>query len=218
MAVALFDLDGTLTDPKEGITKSVQYGFARIGITVDDLDALVAYIGPPLQDSFVTLAGLSAADAAEALIGYREYFADRGMFENVPYDGIAELLDGLRADGWRLAVVTSKPTVFAEAILVHFGLRDAFEVVAGAELDGSRRHKHDVIAHALAGLGCRPDECVMIGDREHDVLGARRAGVPSSIGVLWGYGSRDELEAAGAGEIVENIDELALSLRRSRSV
>ncbi len=211
MAVVLFDLDGTLTDPKEGITKSVRHGLARVGVDAPDLDALVAYIGPPLQDSLMSIGGLSEADAAEALIGYREYFADRGLFENVPYDGAADLLAGLTADGWRLAVATSKPTVFAERILDHFGLREPFEVVAGAELDGSRRHKHDIIVHALDQLGCSSDGCVMIGDREHDVLGARRAGM-ASIGVLWGYGTREELEAAGADRVVATFSQLARTL------
>ena len=211
MRVALFDLDGTLTDPKVGITKSVRHALARVGVDAPDLDALVVYIGPPLQDSFVSIAGLSEADAAEALIGYREYFADRGLYENEPYVGIADLLTGLADDGWTLAVATSKPTVFAERILDHFGLRAHFAVVAGAELDGSRRHKHDVIDHALVQLGCGPEGCVMIGDREHDVLGAHRHGIPA-IGVLWGYGSREELEAAGADRIVATISQLAAGL------
>src|SRR5690606_39169084 len=126
MRTALFDLDGTLTDPKVGITRGIQEGFRAVGLEVDDLDALTTYIGPPLQDAFVQVAGLSPADAERALARYREYYAATGYLENRPYDGIAGLLHDLATGGWRLAVATSKPTVFAERILTHFGLRDAF--------------------------------------------------------------------------------------------
>jgi phosphoglycolate phosphatase len=212
--LALFDLDGTLTDPKVGITRAVQYGLRRVGVEVEDLDTLTPYIGPPLQDGFVELAGLSAAAAAVALAGYREYYAETGLFENTPYDGIVEMLDQLHTAGWRLAVATSKPTVFAERILEHFGMRAPFEQVAGASLDGSRRHKHDVISHALNLLGCTPDAgCVMVGDREHDIFGAQRIGIPA-IGVTWGYGSADELTAAGADVLVDRVADLQPALAR----
>src|SRR5205085_4114979 len=137
--------------------------------------------------SFEKLGGLASGDAWQAVLAYREYFADTGIFENAVYDGIAPALDELRRRGWRLGVATSKPTVFAERILDHFELRDFFEVVAGAELDGSRQHKHEVITHALSCLGVEPSrDCVMVGDREHDILGGVRTGL-SAVGVTWGY-------------------------------
>ena len=197
MRIALFDLDGTLTDPRVGITRSVNYTLERFGLEVADPDDLVSYIGPPLQDSFVS-AGLSRDDAWQAVLAYREYFTDTGIFENAVYQGIAEAVAELRGDGWRLAVATSKPTVFAERILEHFELRAAFDVVAGCELDGFRQHKHEVITYALEQLAVTPSPgFVMIGDREHDILGAKRVGI-ASVGVTWGYGSVDELTAAGA--------------------
>jgi phosphoglycolate phosphatase len=222
--LALFDLDGTLTDPKIGITRAVQFGLRRVGVDVEDLDTLTPYIGPPLQDGFVELAGLSLEEAAVALAGYREYYGDVGLFENVPYDGIMEMLGQLKAAGWQLAVATSKPTIFAERILEHFEMRAFFDQVAGASLDGTRRHKHDVIRHSLDLLGCGPsmtaglaaaqacrERCVMVGDRQHDVFGAHRVGIPV-IGVTWGYGSAAELKAAGADLLVDRVDDVPPAL------
>lgn len=154
--VALFDLDGTLTDPKEGVTRSVQYALRPFGIEVSNLESLTAYIGPPLQDSFSLLGGLKPQQIPEAVAAYREYFSETGIFQNVLYEGIPGCLDDLRAAGWRLAVTTSKPTVFAERVLDHFSLRSRFIAVVGAELDGTRSHKHEVIAHALDILALRP--------------------------------------------------------------
>lgn len=166
MPAALFDLDGTLTDPKEGITRSVQHALHHVGVPAADLDLLTPYIGPPLEDSFESLAGLSRVQAREAVEVDRERFTDVGIFENVLYDGITDELDTLVAHGWRLAVATSKPTVFAERILEYFGLSDRFAVVVGSGLDGSRRHKPEVIAHALELLGQEPGpDVVMVGDR-----------------------------------------------------
>jgi phosphoglycolate phosphatase len=209
VTVVLFDLDGTLTDPRVGITRSVAFALARFGIEVEDTDTLVPFIGPPLDESFVKLGGLAEADAWNAVLAYREYYTDTGIYENAVYDGIAEVLGELAARGWRLGVATSKPTVFAERILEHFDLRAAFEVVSGAEMDGSRQHKHLVIEHALAQLDVDPSpECVMVGDREHDIVGARRLGL-ATVGVTWGYGPREELEAAGADVIVGEVGALA---------
>ncbi len=216
MSVALFDLDGTLTDPKEGITRSVQYALSAHGIDVDDLDTLVPYIGPPLRESFIMLGRLSEADATRAVARYREYFSDTGIFQNRVYPGIPECLGQLTACGWRLAVATSKPTVFAERILEHFSLRQFFELVAGSELDGSRVHKHEVIAYALDAMSVPPNRAsVMVGDREHDVIGAKQTGL-TAIGVAWGYGGRSELAAAGADRIVEDVDALAPELESLR--
>ena len=208
VSIVLFDLDGTLTDPQEGITKSVQHALRALGQPADDLEALTAYIGPPLRDSFRSLAGLTAAEAETAVDAYRDYFGAQGLFENVPYDGVREVLAGLAAEGRRLAVATSKPTVFAEKVLEHFELRGWFEVVAGAELDGTRSRKSEVIAHALARLDGEASRTgVMVGDRQHDIVGAHEAGV-SSIGVLWGYGGIEELILAEPDRLAGAVDEL----------
>jgi phosphoglycolate phosphatase len=208
VTVVLFDLDGTLTDPKEGITRSVQHALRAMGRDADDLDALTPYIGPPLRESFRAIEGLTEAEAESAVSAYRDYFGAHGLFENIPYDGVREVLAGLAAEGRRLAVATSKPTVFADRILEHFDLRGWFEVVAGAELDGRRSRKSEVITHALAELGCEAGRTgVMIGDRKHDVVGAHEAGV-SSIGVLWGYGGIEELIQAEPDRLAGAVDEL----------
>ena len=208
MSVVLFDLDGTLTDPKEGITKSVQHALRAIGQPADDLDALTGFIGPPLRESFREIAGLTAGEAEAAIDAYREYFGAQGLYENFAYDGIAEVLAELAAEGRRLAVATSKPGVFAEPILDRFGLRGWFEVVAGSELDGTRARKSEVIAYALDLLGCEASRtCVMIGDRHHDIAGAHQAGV-SSIGVLWGYGGIEEMILAEPDRLAGTVDEL----------
>ena len=208
VSVVLFDLDGTLTDPKEGITKSVQHALRSIGQPADDLDALTGFIGPPLRESFREIAGLNAGEVEAAIDAYREYFGTQGLYENFAYAGIEEVLAELAAEGRRLAVATSKPGVFAEPILDRFGLRGWFEVVAGSELDGTRARKSEVIAYALDLLGCEASRrCVMIGDRQHDIAGAHEAGV-SSIGVLWGYGGIEELILAEPYRLAGTVDEL----------
>ena len=208
MSVVLFDLDGTLTDPKEGITKSVQHALRAVGQVADDLEALTPFIGPPLRESFRELAGLPADQVEAAVAAYRDYYGARGMYENVAYEGIREVLAGLAAAGRRLAVATSKPTVFAEPILDRYELRGWFEVVAGAELDGSRSRKSEVIALAFEQLGVPAGRTgVMVGDRHHDIVGAHEAGV-SSIGVLWGYGSIEELMLAEPDRLASAVDEL----------
>ena len=209
--MVLFDLDGTLTDPAYGITRSIAHALAAVGRPVDDPDTLRHHIGPPLQYLFADL-GLDDGEIDAAITAYRERYTASGMFENALIPGIAELLDRLVAAGATLAVATSKPTPFAETILEHFAVRAPFAFVAGATLDGSRSHKDDVIAHALDELGApRAGTVVMVGDREHDVFGAREHGI-EAIGVLWGYGSRRELAAAGAAAIVETVDALATLL------
>ncbi len=218
MPVALFDLDGTLTDPKVGITRSMQYALRCFGTHVEDLDALTSYIGPPLQDSFELLAGLSRAEALDAVTAYREYFTDTGIFENRLYGGVASMLADLVELGWRLAVATSKPRQFAARILEHFGVDQWFDVLAGAELDGSRRRKNDVIAHALELLDARPRPGIlMVGDREHDIIGARTVGI-SAVGVTWGYGTVEELVSAGPDMLVENVPDLTHALGDLREV
>ncbi len=192
-----FDLDGTLTDPKPGITRSIQYALHRLDQpTIPTENQLTWCIGPPLRASFVKLLGGEAsADLAVSL--YRERFSDVGLYENSVYAGIRDVLSTLRSSGHRLFVATSKAHVFAERIIDHFSLRDEFEQVFGAELDGTRVDKSDLLAHALRTTAVDPSRTLMIGDRSHDMVGAINNGI-KGIGVLYGYGSRDELIAAGA--------------------
>ena len=204
----LFDLDGTLTDPKLGITKSVAYALKSYGIQVDDLDSLLKFIGPPLKDSFVKYYGFSEEQGAEAVEKYREYFKPYGIYENKVYDGVENMLAELVKCGKKVILATSKPTVFANMILEYFHLDKYFTCAVGSELDGSRVKKGEVITEALRQAGVTDKSlAVMIGDREHDILGAKENGI-DSIGVLYGYGDRAEHEAAGAGMIVESIEEL----------
>lgn len=194
----LFDLDGTLTDPGEGITNSVAYALKKNGITPPPREALYPFIGPPLNESFMKYFGFSEADSFRCVDDYREYYRDRGIFENRLYEGIPELLKSLKSAGRTVLLATSKPTVFAAQILEHFGIADCFAGVYGSELDGSRTHKADVIAYALQKSGIDDvSHAVMVGDRFHDVVGAKQNGI-STIGVLYGYGSQEELENAGA--------------------
>jgi len=192
-----FDLDGTLTDPKPGITRSIQYALTKLDHpTIPTEDELTWCIGPPLRASFVRLlGGEDHADRAVSL--YRERFSDIGLFENAVYDGIHEVLTTLSQSGQRLFVATSKPHVFAERIVEHFGLRHHFEHVFGSELDGTRVDKSDLLQYALKIAAVDPSRTLMIGDRSHDMVGAGNNGM-KGIGVLYGYGSKDELIGAGA--------------------
>ncbi len=213
----LFDLDGTLTDPKVGITTCVQYALKSFGIEEQDLDKLESFIGPPLKDSFMQFYGLSGEQADKAVEKYRERFQDTGLFENEVYEGIPQMLANLKRKGVHLAVASSKPTVFVERILEHFEMKDFFEVIVGSELDGRRVNKDEVVAevlHQLFGteqIAC--DKVYMIGDRKFDVEGARALGV-ESIGVSYGYGSLEELKEAGADYIVQSVSELNYVLLR----
>ena len=203
----LFDLDGTLTDPGEGITNSVAYALQKRGIEVADRSELYRFIGPPLAKSFMQYYGLSEADATQAVTDYREYFVPHGMFENKVYAGIPECLAALTASGKRLIVATSKPEKFAIQILEHFGLLPYFDRVYGATMDLSRSKKGDIIAYALSEEKISPDKALMIGDRHHDIDGAHENGL-AAVGVLYGYGDREEHEAAGAEFIVATVGEL----------
>ena len=199
MDAIYFDLDGTLTDPKPGITRSIQYALQRLDHpTIPTEDELTWCIGPPLRTSFVRLVGDHAADRAVAL--YRERFSDIGLYENGVYDGIGDVLTSLCASGHRLFVATSKPHVYAERIIDHFGLRDHFERVFGSELDGTRVDKSHLLEYALKQASVDPSKTLMIGDRSHDMVGAKNNGM-TGIGVLYGYGSRDELLEAGAHHV-----------------
>lgn len=201
----LFDLDGTLTDPGLGITNSVAHALRRMGRPVPPRQQLYRYIGPPLISSFMEYAGLTEAEARQAVTLYRDYFAPTGIFENAVYEGIPALLGDLRAAGRQVVLATSKPEKFAVQILEHFDLAQYFDVVAGASMDESRTAKADVIALALQRCGAV--QAVMVGDREHDVLGARANGLPC-IGVGYGYGSREELLDAGAAAFAETVADL----------
>jgi phosphoglycolate phosphatase len=205
---ALFDLDGTLTDPKLGITNSIRHALRKRGHPVPHADALEPFIGPPLEQSFRELVGLSHADARQAVADYREYYEVGGWRENFVYGGIPELLADLRAEGVRLVLATAKPTVFAERILAHFALESHFDAVVGSHLDGRRVEKRELIADALATLdGVGPAEVVHVGDRSHDVVGARANGV-GAIAVAYGYGTRAELTAAAPDALAESVTAL----------
>lgn len=206
MSTIFFDLDGTLTDPKDGIVRSIQHALTQLGEAPPAADDLLWCIGPPLWTSFEQLLG--GEERVEAAITlYRERFTKTGMFENGVYDGVPELLETLQGQDKRLFVATSKPHVYARPILEHFGLAHFFEQVFGAELDGTRADKTDLLTHALDITKTQPQTATMIGDRKHDMIGARGNGL-KAIGVLYGYGSREELEEAQADEIVNRPQDL----------
>ncbi len=209
----LFDLDGTLTDPMVGITKSVQYALKHYGIEENDLKKLCLFIGPPLKDSFMEYYGFSEEKAAEAITVYREYFSETGLFENMEYSGIRDVLAELKAAGKRLYVATSKPELFSKQILEHFRLTEYFDFIGGANMDETRVKKGDVIRYVLEENQITDlDQVVMVGDRKHDILGAKEHGL-DSVGVLYGYGSREELQSAGADWIVDTVEELGQLFR-----
>ncbi len=207
----LFDLDGTLTDPKIGICTSVQYALRDAGIIEENLDVLEPFIGPPLKDSFVEYYQMSEEQAGQAVKKYRERFEVTGLYENVIYPGISDLLRALKMEGIKVGIASSKPTVFVEKVLVHFHIREFFDVVVGSELDGTRGRKEEVVSEALKLLVPNKndgyDKCVMIGDRRFDVEGAKAHNL-ESIGVSYGYGGREELRTAGATYIVDTVSEL----------
>lgn len=203
--VILFDLDGTLTESGIGITRSVAYALKKHGIVETDQRKLDRFVGPPLIDSFMGFYGFTAQQARQAVEDYREYYAVTGIFENRVYDGVPALLRALKAAGKRCVLATSKPEHYAVQILAHFELAAYFDLVAGATMDETRTNKADVIAYALERIG--PGRAVMVGDREHDILGARANGLPA-IGVLYGYGSREELEAAGADYLAAAAEDI----------
>ena len=213
----LFDLDGTLTDPKQGITKCVQYALQSFGIEEPDLDKLEPFIGPPLKNSFMEFYGFDDERAEAAVAKYRERFQDTGIFENEIYKGIPEMLKKLKSRGLHLGVASSKPTVFVKRILEHFKLDSYFDVVVGSELDGSRVEKVEIVQEALRRFfpsgKVLKHKVFMVGDRKFDAEGARLAGV-ESVGVTFGYGSMEELMEAHADYIVRSVEELRRFLLR----
>lgn len=234
----LFDLDGTLTDPKIGITSCVQYALHKFGIEEPDLDKLEPFIGPPLLDSFREFYGFDDETGQQAVAYYRERFTDIGLFENEIYPGIAQMLERLQKSGRYLAVASSKPAVFVKRILEHFGILAYFDVVVGSELDGTRVKKEEVVEEALRQLLCGGSKAeagsastltdenminamrmfprgniVMVGDRKYDIEGAKAYRI-DSVGVAYGYAADGELEEAGADMIVETVEELEKVLMR----
>ena len=203
----LFDLDGTLTDPKEGITKSVQFALHQQGIMESDLDKLEPFIGPPLKDSFMEYYGMTQEQALLAIEDYRKRFAPIGIFENKVYAGIPEMLEKLKKAGMRLAVASSKPEVFVNRILEHYNLAQYFDVVVGSNLDGTRTEKEAVVKEALRQLGNDKITCAMVGDRKFDVQGAREHGL-TAVAVAYGYAVKGELEEAAPDYIAKNVKQL----------
>lgn len=193
----LIDLDGTLTDPKVGITTSARYGLAKVGHPIAESENIDWIIGPPLKASLAKILNVSVDDdlAEQALLGYRERFAVTGLFENEVFENVAETLKQLQKQGYRLFLATAKPEIYAKRILEHFNLLQYFEYPYGSELTGERTNKGDLIEYILQQEKLDPKECLMIGDREHDILGARRNGI-ETIAVENGYGSKAELDEA----------------------
>lgn len=203
----LFDLDGTLTDPASGITRSVQYSLKKFGID-SKLEELKKFIGPPLYDSYVEYYGFTREQAVEAVAYYRELYKDGGaMYDCRVCDGIPELLERLKSEGVDLIVATSKPLVMAEKILEKFELAKYFNYVFGCELDGRRTRKEEVIEYALENHPIELSRSIMVGDRLHDINGAHLNNLPA-VGVLWGYGSREEFDENHADFVASNTNEL----------
>lgn len=213
--ILLFDLDGTLTDPKEGITKCVQYALKHFGIE-SETEELMCFIGPPLVDSFKEFYKMSEDDALVAVEKYRERFRNIGIFENGVYVGISHMLSKCKDMGYIIGLATSKPEEFAIRILEKYELAKYFDEITGSTMDGSRNNKTDVIREAFARMNiteCNLDEVLMIGDREHDIIGAKNCGI-ESVGVNFGYALDGELQAAGADYIVDSVNELEDLLER----
>ncbi len=204
----LFDLDGTLTDPAIGITNSVMHALEKYDIHVGDRSELYPFIGPPLDYSFKTFYGFTDEQAVQAIKYYREYFSVTGLFENSVYEGIPEMLEELKDKGVKIALATSKPYEFSIKILKHFDLYKYFDFFGAATMDGCISKKEDVISTLLDEMGVQnKDEILMVGDRHHDIDGAKANGLKSA-GVLWGYGSAEELEQAGADYVLASSSEL----------
>jgi len=207
--IVLFDLDGTLTDPKIGLTKSIQYSLESFGIKIENPDDLIKFIGPPIRPAFKSFYGFDDAGAEKAVEKFRERFLVKGIYENVMYKGIDVLLQKLKDAGKILIIATSKPTIQAKTVLSYFNLDKYFTFVSGSEMNGDRSDKSEVIQYALEMNNIKDlSRCVMVGDRKHDIIGAKTAGM-KSIGVLYGYGDYDELSEAKADYIVKDVDELS---------
>lgn len=203
----LFDLDGTLTDPKEGIVSSILYALDKLNIREENINELDGFIGPPLRNSFITRYNLSDSAADKAMNFYREYFSEKGLYENVVYSDVTELLEYLSSQKYQLFVATSKPTIFADRILRHFNLDKYFKGVVGSNLDNSRTDKSEVISFVVSSYHILPGNSVMIGDRKHDIIGAKNNSM-RSVFVTYGYGSLKEIELLNPDLIANNCNEL----------
>lgn len=205
--IVLFDLDGTLTNPGLGITNSVMYSLEKYGIEGQSRESLYRFIGPPLHESYEKFYSFSREQAMQAVSYYREYYEEKGMFENEVYPGIKELLCGLTKQGVLCLVATSKPEIYAKKILDYYELSNYFYYIAGANMDGTRTDKAEVIAYALKQIPAEYNnkKILMVGDRSHDIIGAKKNGIDAA-GVLFGYGSREELEEAGADFIADSVE------------
>jgi len=206
----LFDLDGTLTDSKEGIINSMKYALAAMGCPVPPEEELLQFIGPPLMDSFQVLSGMGSEWAVQALVKYRERYSTVGLFENKLYEGMEEVLATLQSQGYCLAVATSKPEEYSVKILEHFGVAQYFTEIVGSTLDRTRDKKSEVIQEALRRLhltGEQTKKVIMVGDRKYDILGAKKCGI-QSLGVYYGFAPKGELEEYGADYIIHEVSEL----------
>ena len=204
----LFDLDGTLTDSGEGITKAAQYALKHFGIEVEDLNDLRKFVGPPLRDSYKNFYDFDDEKAEIGITKFREYYTDKGMYENKVYDGVEEALKALKDNGKKLIVATSKPEVHAKVVLDHFDLAKYFDFIGGADLEETRVRKSDVIKYSMENVGIDDlSKVIMVGDREHDIIGAKENNI-KSIGVLYGYGDVVELTQARADYVVEKPQDI----------
>ncbi|MCO8113191.1 HAD family hydrolase [Acinetobacter lwoffii] len=205
----LIDLDGTLTDPKVGITTSARYGLEKIGHPISDEINIDWIIGPPLKASLAKILNVEADHvlAEQALMGYRERFAVKGLYENHVFEGVTETLAELKRRGYRLFVATAKPTVYAKQILEHFDLAQYFTDIYGSELNGERTNKAELIQYILEQQKLQADQCLMVGDREHDIFGARQNGI-DTIAVNYGYGSQEELALAQPKYQIDRFNQL----------
>ena len=214
--IILFDLDGTITDSGPGILNSIIYSLNKMGFSIPDDDTLNKFIGPPLIASYAKYCGMTDEQTHEALALYREYFVDKGMFENSVYEGIEDVFRSLKADGCRLVVATAKPDEFTKKILDYFNLTDYFDLIAAATMDEKRNTKDAVIGWALDQLNITEEnksEVVMVGDRSQDISGAKMHGL-NTIGVLYGYGSEKELSEAGADHLAKRPEDILKYLKR----
>lgn len=205
----LFDLDGTLTESGEGITKSVQYALEKLGKPEENLEALKVFVGPPLMEQFMKYADLDEETARRAVEFYRERYSTIGIFENRPYPGVAHMLEELKKKGYLLAVASSKPEYFVKKILTHFDLEKYFDEAVGSEMNGGRTNKTEVIEETLCRfhLEKHREQVLMVGDKEHDILGARKAGI-ECLAVSYGYGTMEELTEARPLQIAASADEV----------
>ncbi|WP_455663361.1 HAD-IA family hydrolase [Pradoshia sp.] len=208
--VILFDLDGTLTDPFFGISQSVQYALRKMGIKVPDYEHLREFIGPPLQETFVQMFQMTELEVQIAITYYRERYTSQGIYENEVYPGVRQLLKLLIEKEYILVIATSKPSIYAERIVSHFGLESYFDRIIGSQLDGGRSNKTEIIQHTMSLYPhIMPTDFIMVGDRMHDIIGAQNAAI-DSIAVLYGYGSEAELRHSKPSFLAKSIEELSL--------